>query len=489
MEIKGNLPPIELIQSEPEYAERLTRCINNCSYFVEQFMGDKDFKIYDYNKAFLDCEDRFIVYRTGRQVGKSTNVALKAIHFGFFAPLKAKNLGEGVANVVIASLSKDQASLIFEKIINFVHKSPTLTRQVIRETRTELHMKWFDNSGYTKFIVRPIGDTGEGLRGFTSHFVILDEAAYIPEAVYVSFMPSAFTTKAKIVITSTPKGKAGFFFKACQESFILYEKGIPSPILDYDDNPRDSDKHIWSQFHVTSYDNPETATDTKLLNMVRGMTADTVKREIMGEFVDGGNALIPFDLLQEALRKPEKRPRFEYYDLGVDTSGKGADETVLTTYGISPEGIAYAVHVYTEATTDQTQLALKINELDNVYRYRTIFVDSTGIGDTLIDICNRVNSTLPIYPINFKQDKVNLYVNLSRLFVERSINFSLLDEIDRDKLVDQISYMYWEHGTYKDQAPKVRTEHPDDYSDSTALGVFGLQNTEYIQDVPLSFWG
>jgi len=174
-------PPIEEIEDPVVYAQELIKCAKSCTHFSEQFMG---LKIFDYNKAFLDCFDRFIVYRTGRQVGKSRNAAIKAIHFGFFAPLFAHNLDEGQANVVIASLSKDQAYLIFNKISNFIHLSPTLSRRIRRETKSEMTIEWYDGTGVTNFIVRPIGDTGDSLRGFTVHYAILDEAAYIPQVVY-----------------------------------------------------------------------------------------------------------------------------------------------------------------------------------------------------------------------------------------------------------------------------------------------------------------
>jgi len=475
-------PPIERVRDEKEYAERLTKSIASCSYFVDQFI---DFDTFDYNRTFLDCEDRFIVYRTGRQVGKSTNLALKAIHFGYFAPLKASNLGEGVANVVIASLSKDQAALIFEKITNFVHKSPTLTKCITRETRTQMSIKWFDGSGTTNFVVRPIGDTGESLRGYTAHLVILDEAAYIPEAVYTSFMPSAMTTRAIILITSTPKGKAGFFFRACTRSRRFYQKGR---IVEESDWVSDSKDAIWTQFHVTSYDNPMSASDPALMSLIESMSAETAQNEIYGEFIEGGNSIIPFYQIQESLKVPDPLPKFEYYDLGVDTSGKGKDETVLLTYGVTPEGKAYAVDAYTEMTTDQTLLAAKIDELDRRYHYRNIVMDSTGIGDALVDACHEKNPTLPVLPVNFRQDKTDLYVNLATHFMNRNANYGLLKQAYREKIANQLSYMYWYYGEYKDQLPKARTEYADDWADASALGLWALQNREYIQALPMSFW-
>ena len=434
------------------------------------------FDVFDYNKAFLDCYDRFIVYRTGRQVGKSTNAGLKAIHFAFFAPLFASNIDTGVANVVIASLSKDQAHLILSKISEFLHMSPTLSKKIVKEIKTEITLEWYDGTGKTNFIVRPIGDTGDSLRGFTAHMAVLDEAAYIPEVVYNAFLPSTVTTKPHILLTSTPKGKAGQFFKSCMQSNIIYEHGKPRVLQ------TDKEKYPWTQFHVTTFDNPLAASDPQVLKLIGGTTKAAERQEIYGEFLDGGNSLIPYNLLQEALTPLNKRPKFDYYDCGVDTSGKGADETVITMTGVIND-VSYPVEIYTELTTEQPVLARKIRELNKIYGFRRIYIDETGMGDTLMDMCKEVDPSMPIIGINFKSDKTNIYVNLERLFEERLINLSLLEDFHKDKLSEQLSYMYWDHGKFKDQQPKVRSEHADDYSDSLALVSYGQEKSDFIQEI------
>lgn len=476
----GKLPKIETLTNELEYAQCLSECSKKPSVFAEDFLG---LDVFDYNKAFLDCQERFICYRTGRQVGKSRNAAIKAIHFGYFAPLFAKNLDEGECNIVIASVSKDQAFLIFRKIANFVHKSPTLMKNRINETKTELSLKWYNGEGVTNFIVRPIGDTGDSLRGWTTHFAILDEAAYIPQRVFDAFLASTVTTRPKILLTSTPRFKAGAFFNACEHSYVLYEKGIPQPREVNGEIAKKGDKYMWAQFHVTTHDNPLAKSDPAILKLIRSVSKGAEKQEIEGEFLEGGNSIIAYNLLQEALLKIP-RPRFSYYEASVDTSGKGSDETVFITYGVTENGMLCPIDVYTEITTDQIELAKTINKWHKIYNYRRIYIDSTGIGDTLVDACKHLNPALPIYGINFKAEKVNLYVNLERLFEERLINLSLLPEFHMDKMAEQLSYMYWEYGKDKNQPPKVRSDHEDDYSDSGALGAFGQEKGEEIQYIP-----
>ena len=48
--------------------------------------------------------------------------------------------------------------------------------------------------------------------------------------------------------------------------------------------------------------------------------------------------------------------------------------------------------------------------------------------------------------------------------------------------------MYWEYGKYRDQPPKVRTDHSDDYSDSCALATAGQQKVDYFQVIPDEIW-
>lgn len=485
MKFKPKLPPIETITSEEEYANMLSICSKKCSIFAEQFL---DLSVFDYNKVFLDCMERFIVYRTGRQVGKSRNAAIKAIHFGYFAPLFASNLDEGEANIVIASVTKDQAALIYKKIRNFIHKSPTLRKCIVNETKSELQLTWFDGSGVTNFIVRPIGDTGESLRGFTVHMAILDEAAYIPQQVYDSFLPSTVTTKPRIMLTSTPKGKSGAFFNACESSYILYKKGVPKKLEEK------SRKYKWVQFHVTTYDNPLAANDEEVLDLIKSTSKASERQELYGEFLDGGNSIVPYNLLQEALMEYDSRPKFEYYECGVDTSGKGKDETVLTVIGVTEDGRVFPLDCYSELTTDQVLLSKKIKEFHNVYGFRRIYFDETGMGDTLGDIIRDSFPDMPIYGVNFKTDKTELYVNLERLFEEHSIkgrrliNLTLLEGLHYDKMVEQVSYMYWDHGKFKDQVPKARSDNHDDYSDSLALAIFGQRKGNILEDIP-DFWG
>ena len=76
-------PTDTFIEERKNFVESLTDCITKPSKFSEIFL---DHKLFEYNKNYVDCQERFIVYRSGRQVGKTMSTAVKTIHFAFFAP-------------------------------------------------------------------------------------------------------------------------------------------------------------------------------------------------------------------------------------------------------------------------------------------------------------------------------------------------------------------------------------------------------------------
>ena len=77
-------PTTEEVEEREQFMQTVADCATNPSKFSEIFL---DHKLFDYNQKYVNCNDRFIVYRSGRQVGKTMSTAVKTIHFAFFAPL------------------------------------------------------------------------------------------------------------------------------------------------------------------------------------------------------------------------------------------------------------------------------------------------------------------------------------------------------------------------------------------------------------------
>ena len=163
-------PTKEIIAERKNFMQSIVDCVHKPSVFSSVFL---DHKLFEYNRKYVDCQDRFIVYRSGRQVGKTMSTAVKTVHFAFFAPL----LSETVKNeciIVIAAPTQNQASIMFDRIRTLVVKNDFLRGYVVRNTQTELWLNFLDNTGMSKIITRATGETGTGLRGYSPHVIIAD---------------------------------------------------------------------------------------------------------------------------------------------------------------------------------------------------------------------------------------------------------------------------------------------------------------------------
>ena len=99
-------PTNEEIEERQNFMQVVAECADNPSKFSEVFLGHK---LFDYNIKYINCKDRFIVYRSGRQVGKTMSTAVKAIHFAFFAPLMLETVNKECTIVIAApELSKNE---------------------------------------------------------------------------------------------------------------------------------------------------------------------------------------------------------------------------------------------------------------------------------------------------------------------------------------------------------------------------------------------
>ena len=139
-------PTNEEIQERVDFMQSITDCAKSPSKFSEIFLGHK---VFDYNKRYVDCKDRFIVYRSGRQVGKTMSTAVKAIHFAFFAPVMLKTVTND-CTIVIAAPTQNQATIMFDRIRSLVLKNEFLKGYVVRNTQSELWLNFLDNTGLSK---------------------------------------------------------------------------------------------------------------------------------------------------------------------------------------------------------------------------------------------------------------------------------------------------------------------------------------------------
>ena len=159
---------------------------------MPRFKMIKNIQLDDWQEDVLKAKGN-IVLCTGRQVGKTTIMSRKACHY----MMDNKN-----SNIIIVSLTEDQAKLIIVMMLDFFEK--TNRRMICRGKKKPTQNKLFLNNG-SSAIARPVGNTGDSMRGFTGNVLIIDEASRMPDLIWAASRPTLLTTSGEIWMCSTPR--------------------------------------------------------------------------------------------------------------------------------------------------------------------------------------------------------------------------------------------------------------------------------------------
>jgi len=370
----------------------------------------------DWQKEVLATKGN-ICMRTGRQVGKSAIVSIKAGDYALNNPNKTI--------MVIAKVER-QAQLLFEKILHYIHfkDKNAIKKGKDRPTKHKLTLK---NGAIIHCL--PAGDTGWGIMGFTIDLLIADEAAFIPEEVWNSVIPTLTITRGNIWLLSTPYIKEGYYYECFQdESF--------------------------TNFHMSSEDSPR-RDDEFLANKKKRMTKGQYAQMYLGQFVDDLKRIFLEELIKKCciLERPKEIRKGRDYFLGVDIARMGEDESTFEIIDRTDRKKPFQVESITTRKTLLTATTKKILQLNEDYNFKQIFVDDGGMGvgvfDQLLDD-NRTkrkvvainNASRPLTRDEKKKKKViktDIYANLVRL-MERG-DIKLLDD---DEVKASLRSMLWE---------------------------------------------
>lgn len=447
-------PEKAVIEERKNFLQVIAECTTNASKFSEVFLNHK---LFPYNQKYVDCQDRFIVYRSGRQVGKTMSTAVKAVHFAFFAPVLLDTV-TNECTIVIAAPTQNQATIMFDRIRSLLINNDFLKGFIVRNTQTEMWVNFLDNTGMSKIVTRATGETGVSLRGYSPHVIIADECSFIKTEILRAFLPSGMATQARVWLTSTPFSKSGYFFEACQNAKPKNPEGM------------------WTEFHVKSTENPLVQEDPTFIEEIKKLTREEYVQEVEGEFLDIGDALIPNSLISDAVVDKVMKGNVRYF-MGVDVARTGRDETVYTICGVDDNDHVFVEHVEAESQSNVVDVCGRLGEFVRDYKIETVYVDETGLGGGLIDLARERG--LPVRGIMFTlQEKASMYKNLRLLFENKRITIK-----DVSKLVYQLSYLrreYTETGIMK-----IKSDEHDDYPDSLVLACRAVQGGDgwFVLDV------
>ena len=308
-----------------------------------------------WQEEVIECQEN-IALRAGRQVGKSTAIAVKASNYA------TQNRNQ---SIMIISATERQAFLLFSKVLGYLHDNFKSSIRMGKNRPTKSEIKLTNGS-----IIRclPTGLDGLGIRGYTVNLLIADEAAFIPEAVWQAVTPMLSTTGGKIILLSTPFGKENYFYRSY-----------------FDDNFKTW--HINAEIVADSRTEPQRTfmKDFQEKEKAR-MTRLQYAQEYLGEFVDELRQLFSDEIIRKACilhRRPYLLKRTNYF-LGIDIARLGEDEgTYEIIDRINKETLEQIENIVTKKKLT-TETFDTIVRLEKTYDFRKIGIDagsgSLGVG-------------------------------------------------------------------------------------------------------------
>ena len=322
-----------------------------------------------------------LILCTGRQIGKTTIMAIKAAE---------RMVSQKNCSIIVCSLTEDQAQLIIIMVLKYLEQK---YKQWIAEpySKNITKNKIALNNG-SSILARPVGNTGDAVRGFTGNVLILDEASRFNEYIFTAGEPTLLSTGGEVWMCSTPFGKEGYFYE--QYNSVVNE----------DDSDKENEMG-WKVIHVDGekalQDREISESWTKEKRELSLRRLERIKKrwsalrygqEILAKFMDDlqrlcSPAWISKVCILEGVGRRDHIPHF----LGLDIARMGKD---LCSYEIidriSQNNLQ---HVFSETTSKQytTETFDRILRLNDTWNFKKIGIDagSGSLGVGLMDFLMR----------------------------------------------------------------------------------------------------
>ena len=336
----------------------------------QQNKREIQFQLDPWQEEVIECQDN-IALRAGRQVGKSTAIAVKASNYATSNPKQS---------IMIISATERQAFLLFSKVLGYLfdnYKSWIKGMQIDEEGRT---IDWQDRPTKSEIkltngsIIRclPTGLDGLGIRGYTVNLLIADEAAFIPEAVWAAVTPMLSTTGGKIILLSTPKGSSGYFFD-CYHNDQFKTWHINAE--DIAETRKDPQKTWMKEYYRAEKDR---------------LTKNQYAQEYLAAWISDFHRIYPDNVIKGCAILGKGSPgRYKDTFLGVDVARMGDDFSAFSVIGRKEDGMLHQIdHIMTQKTLT-TDTFDRIMQLNRRYNFKGIGIDmgsgslGVGLGDFL----------------------------------------------------------------------------------------------------------
>lgn len=400
---------------------------------------------YDHwQQEILDHEGHILLC-TGRQCGKTLTFAAKIAEY----MLKHPN-----SQIIVVSQSLDQAELMIVMVLTYLEREnkKLIARKKKAPTKTTISL----NNG-SRVIARPVGNTGDAVRGFTGDVLVIDEASKFPEIAVNSALPVLLTTGGQLWVCSTPFGKEGFFY----ESFL--NKAGFFKVFHTNSEQVMKDRPISESWTQKRHDGSLKHLEERKATM--GELA--YSQEYLGMFMEDLRRFYSDEWLSQVCTSAQSNslPNSSNYFLGLDIARLGLDKG---TFEVIQKIGTKLFHVHNEVTEKKltTETFDRICQLERAWKFKKIGIDagSGSLGVGILDFLLREPFRKKVIALNNRTITLDKYGEHSRGLLKEDMyevmrtlgekgNLKLLDH---DEVVNSLKSIQVEIVRKEGQPTKVK---------------------------------
>jgi|TARA_R110002167_G_scaffold193468_2_gene396053 hypothetical protein len=354
--------------------EEYIKCKDDVIYFLENYVkivhvdeGLVPFKMYDFQRKLVNAitENRNVIVKTGRQVGKTTTTIGWLLHYILFNQEKIVGV---LANKAIT------AREILGRIQTSYQHLPKFLQQGLRE--------WNKGSMELENGSKVIASStsSSAIRGFSFSCILLDEFAHVQRHIASEFIRSVYPTissgkETKVIIVSTPNG-FNLFYKFWNDAEAGNNTFFPFKVHWSNVPGRDQE---WYKRTVST------------------IGEDAFRQEYEAEFLGSTNTLISTERLQEmsynaplfsreGLDVHEEPIESHTYTITVDVArGQGQDYSAFSVFDIT--AIPYKIVAkYRDNMVAPLHFPNIINTIGKRYNYAYLLIEINDIGSQVADV-------------------------------------------------------------------------------------------------------
>jgi hypothetical protein len=388
-------------------------------------------KQYELIQAFEIHKDkgvRFVVGACGTKFGKTFGCSIRLV--------KQAWENKGTLNWWVAP-TFSQTKMAYATVKRMLPKG------TFEEYKADLRLVLKEPDGSDHSVIEfKSGDNPDSLRGFAVNFFVLDEAARMPEESFISVLTTVTQTGGGGIIISTPKGR-GWFYDVYQRGEKFDDFGYPKfSELHQDPFPE------WMSIRMPTWTNPHVQVKA-IEEAKRNVSEEVFRQEFAAQFLEESAGV--FRGIMRCIEGQSFTPYTpgRRYILGVDLA-KLRDYTVVIVLDVQTKRVVYMERFNKISWAVQYQ---KITQIAKAYQ-ATIGMDSTGIGDPIVEALQAAGLSIEPYKISGSAAKQQLVEKLrigienqNVRFPQNRVSIDLINELKT------YEYSFTDGGTVKYEAP------------------------------------